>query len=111
MENTQANAPIAVPQQLIVGVVASDKGVKTIHVLCERQWKEPKYKKYLWRRTRLAVHDEQGLAKVGDTVEIVQCRPMSKTKRHRLLRIVTKNTKTQALNVTAGQVMEAAKNP
>ena len=73
----------------IQGVVASDKGEKTIKVVVNYQTRHAKYGKYLKRRTVLHAHDEKNEAKEGDTVQIAECRPMSKTKHHRLLRIVT----------------------
>jgi len=72
----------------ITGVVASDKGHKTIKVVVNYQTRHPKYGKFLKRRTVLHAHDEKDEAKEGDTVEIAECRPLSKTKHHRLLRIV-----------------------
>jgi len=71
-----------------VGVVVSDKADKTIRVSMNRQVKHPKYGKYIRRRTNLQAHDEQNVAKVGDTVEITECRPFSRTKHWRLLRVV-----------------------
>src|SRR5204862_5162178 len=88
----------------IVGVVDSDKGNKTIKVLVEYQTMHPKYGKYLKRRTVLHAHDEKNDAKEGDTVEIAECRPLSKTKHHRLLRIVSKAPE-RALQVSAEEVM------
>ena len=66
------------------------KSNKTIKVMMEYQTKHPKYGKYLSRRTVLQVHDEKGEAREGDTVEIAECRPISKTKHHRLLKVVTR---------------------
>src|SRR5437762_904009 len=88
----------------IQGVVASDKGDKTIKVVVNYQTKHPKYGKYLKRRTVLHAHDEKNQAKEGDTVEIAECRPLSKTKHHRLLRIVTKAPE-KAVQVSAEEVM------
>src|SRR3954470_591498 len=88
----------------IQGVVASVKGNKTIKVVVEYQTKHPKYGKYLKRRTTLHAHDETNDAKEGDTVEIAECRPLSKTKHHRLLRIVTRGTE-KAVQVSAEEVM------
>jgi len=81
----------------IQGVVASDKGNKTIK-------KHPKYGKYLKRRTTLHAHDEKNDAKEGDTVEIAECRPLSKTKHHRLLRIVQRAPE-KAVQISAEEVM------
>ena len=88
----------------IEGVVASDKGDKTIKVVVNYQTKHPKYGKILKRRTTLHAHDEKNDAKEGDRVEIAECRPMSKTKHHRLLRIVTKAPE-KAVQVSAEEVM------
>ena len=88
----------------IEGVVASDKGNKTIKVVVNYQTKHPKYGKYLKRRTVLHAHDEQNEAREGDTVEIAECRPLSKTKHHRLLRIVQKAPE-KAVQVSAEEVM------
>src|SRR6187397_1304111 len=88
----------------IQGVVASDKGDKTIKVVVEYQQKHPKYGKYLKRRTVLHAHDEKNDAKEGDTVQIAECRPLSKTKHHRLLRIVQRAPE-KAVQVSAEEVM------
>jgi len=88
----------------IQGVVASDKGNKTIKVVVEYQTRHPKYGKYLKRRTVLHAHDEKNEAKEGDTVELAECRPLSKTKHHRLLRIVTKAPE-KAVQISAEEVM------
>src|SRR5437763_6250827 len=86
------------------GVVASDKGNKTIKVVVNYQTRHPKYGKFLKRRTVLHAHDEKNDAKEGDTVEIAECRPASKTKHHRLLRIVQKAPE-RAVQVAAEEVM------
>jgi small subunit ribosomal protein S17 len=86
------------------GVVASDKGDKTIKVVVAFQTRHPKYGKYLKRRTVLHAHDEKNEAKEGDTVEIAECRPLSKTKHHRLIRIVERAPE-RAVTVSAEEVM------
>ena len=88
----------------VVGVVASDKGNKTIKVVVNYQTKHPKYGKFLKRRTVLHAHDETNDAKLGDTVEIAECRPLSKTKHHRLVRIVERAPE-RAVQVSAEEVM------
>src|SRR6478609_7446097 len=88
----------------IQGVVASDKGDKTIKVVVNYQTRHPKYGKFLKRRTVLHAHDEKNDAKEGDTVEIAECRPLSKTKHHRLLRIVERAPE-RAVQVSAEEVM------
>jgi len=71
-----------------IGVVESTKREKTIGVRIDRLLRHPKYGKYLQRRHVLHAHDEKNDARDGDVVEIVECRPMSKTKSWRLLRVV-----------------------
>ncbi len=88
----------------IEGVVASDKGDKTIKVVVNYQTRHAKYGKYLKRRTVLHAHDEKNEAREGDTVELAECRPLSKTKHHRLLRVVTKAPE-KAVQVSAEEVM------
>lgn len=70
------------------GVVTSDRMNKTIVVRIERLVKHPLYGKYVRRKTVLKAHDENREAKVGDVVEVEFCRPISKTKNWKLVRIV-----------------------
>jgi small subunit ribosomal protein S17 len=60
--------------------VVSDKADKTITVRVDRRVKEPLYKKYITRSKKYAAHDEDNRCKVGDTVRIRECRPLSKRK-------------------------------
>ena len=71
-----------------VGRVTSTGGEKRIRVVVSNLVKHPKYGKYIRRSTKLAVHDPKNQAEVGDTVEIAPCRPISKTKRWRLIRVI-----------------------
>ena len=71
-----------------IGVVKSSKCDKTINVVMNYRVKHPVYDKYIRRRTKLHVHDENNDAKIGDTVEIMESRPLSKTKKWRLVRVV-----------------------
>ncbi len=71
-----------------VGTVMSDKMDKTVVVRVERVVQHPVYKKYTKRRTTYKAHDEKNEFKVGDRVEIVETRPMSKEKRWRVLRLI-----------------------
>ena len=84
-----------------VGVVTSDKMNKTRRVEIPRLVKHPRYGKYIKRRTVCHVHDEKNESHAGDTVEIMETRPLSKTKCWRLLRIVTRNP--QAVAAAAQQ--------
>jgi small subunit ribosomal protein S17 len=72
------------------GVVVSDKGDKTIVVKVDVIKSHPKYKKVVRSTVKFHAHDEQNTAGVGDTVRIVETRPLSKTKRWRLAEIVEK---------------------
>ena len=74
-----------------VGFVTSDKRDKTRIVAVEYLVKHAKYGKYLRRHSKFHVHDEANVSQIGDRVEIVNCRPISKTKSWRLVRIVEKN--------------------
>jgi small subunit ribosomal protein S17 len=78
------------PKRVVVGVVKSDKMKKTRRVEVSRLVKYPKYGKYVKRRTVCYVHDEDEKSAVGDTVEIIESRPMSKLKRWQLVNIVSK---------------------
>jgi len=77
-------------KQLYVGKVLSDKMDKTIVVKTVRTFKHPQFHKILRTSKKYKVHDEQGLAKVGDIVEFVEGRPLSKTKYMYLARVVKK---------------------
>ncbi len=74
----------------IVGVVTSDRMVKTIVVELQRLVKHPKYGKFIRRTTRCMAHDESDQAQVGDTVRITETRPLSKRKRWRLVEVLRK---------------------
>jgi len=74
----------------LTGVVISNSGNKSIKVVVDFKVRHPKYGKYIKRRTKLGVHDEHNQAGVGDVVEVVECRPYSKTKSWRLVRVVEK---------------------
>jgi len=68
----------------MVGVVSSIAGHKTVVVSVTRRVQHPKYKKYLNRTKKFMAHDEACACKVGDVVEIVECRPISRRKRWRV---------------------------
>ena len=71
-----------------VGMVVSDRMDKTVVVRVERLVPHPVYKKYVKRRTTYKAHDEQNEYRVGDRVEIVETRPVSKEKRWRVSRLI-----------------------
>ena len=72
------------------GSVVSDKMNKSAVVLIERKVKHPIYGKFVKKSTKLHVHDENNECGVGDTVEITECRPISKTKSWKLVKVVEK---------------------
>jgi len=72
------------------GKVVSDKMEKSIVVSVERKIKHPFYGKFMKRTTRLVAHDETNQAGIGDVVRIMETRPLSKTKRWRLVEIIEK---------------------
>lgn len=74
----------------LTAAVVSKSGDKSVTVAIDYKVKHPKYGKYMRRRTKLTVHDEHNQSGVGDVVEIAQCRPRSKRKSWRLLKIVQK---------------------
>jgi small subunit ribosomal protein S17 len=74
----------------LTGLVTSRSGAKSIRVTIDYKVKHPKYNKFIRRRTRLAVHDERNQCGVGDTVEIAESRPYSKTKSWRVVEVTQK---------------------
>ena len=77
-------------RRTLIGVVTRDKMTKTRRVDVERLVKHPRYGKYVKKRTVCYVHDETNESHAGDTVEIMETRPLSKQKCWRLLRVITK---------------------
>ena len=70
------------------GRVISDKMNKTVTVLVERRVKHPLYGKFVRRSTKIHAHDEQNECRIGDTVMVIQCRPLSKTKSWRFIQLI-----------------------
>ncbi|WP_207496336.1 30S ribosomal protein S17 [Aridibaculum aurantiacum] len=73
-----------------VGIVSSNKMDKTVTVAVERKVKHPIYGKFVKKTTKFHAHDEKNECSIGDTVKIMETRPLSKTKRWRLVEIVEK---------------------
>ncbi len=96
------------PKRVLVGVVKSDKTDKTRRVEIPRLVKHAKYGKIIRRRTVCYVHDEGNLSSAGDTVEIVECRPMSRTKRWQLVRVVLKSGDADVAALNAAKTLEGA---
>ena len=80
------------PRRILQGVVVSDKMQKTVVVSVERRVMHPVYKKFIRRSKRYAAHDEESRCKVGDTVAIRECRPLSKRKRWKVQETLAKAT-------------------
>ncbi|MDD4183866.1 MAG: 30S ribosomal protein S17 [Candidatus Izemoplasmatales bacterium] len=75
-------------RRTFVGQVVSDKNEKTITVLVTTYKTHPLYKKRVISSKKFTAHDEKNEAKIGDTVKIIECRPLSRTKKFRLLEII-----------------------
>ena len=73
-----------------IGIVTSNKMDKSIVVSVERKVKHAKYGKFIKRTTKFAAHDEKNECNIGDTVKIMETKPLSKTKRWRLVEVVEK---------------------
>jgi len=78
----------------VTGKVVSNKMQKTITVVVERYEPHPRYGKYMRRTTRLLAHDENNESREGDVVAIEQCRPMSRHKSFRLVRVISRAQQT-----------------
>lgn len=82
--------PTRSKRKTVVGVVTSDKMNKTRRVEISRLVRHPRYNKYIKRRTVCYMHDENNESRRGDTVELMETRPLSKLKHWRLVRIVAR---------------------
>lgn len=74
----------------LTGVVVSNSGNKSVKIVLDYKVRHPKYGKFIKRRTKIGVHDEHNQSGVGDVIEIAECRPRSKTKSWRLVKVVKK---------------------
>jgi small subunit ribosomal protein S17 len=83
-ENAAEATPAHSNPRTVTGTVVSDRMDKSITVLVERRVQHPVYGKIVRRSSKLHAHDEKNECKVGDTVTVVECRPVSKTKTWRL---------------------------
>ena len=89
-DTNKQTAAVRSTRKTRVGLVVSDKMQKTVVVAIERRVPHPVYGKMMTRTTHLKAHDEENTAKVGDTVRVMETRPMSKDKRWRLVEIVSR---------------------
>ena len=90
MSETNAVAAKSPGSSSVTGKVISNKMQKTITVAVERLVKHPTYGKYIRRTTTLKAHDENNECREGDVVTIEECRPLSRHKNWRLVRVVTR---------------------
>lgn len=96
------------PKRQAIGRVTSDKMQKTRVVEIPRLVRHPKYGKYVRKRTRCHVHDENNESAFGDTVEIIESRPLSKMKRWELVRVIEKNREVDLAALRAARKQEEA---
>jgi small subunit ribosomal protein S17 len=97
------------PKKVAVGVVTSDKMDRTRRVEISRLVKHPKYGKIMRRKTVCHVHDEQNDSAEGDTVEIIECPPKSKTKHWELVKVLEKGRLIDLAAMRAAAKAEKAK--
>jgi small subunit ribosomal protein S17 len=96
------------PKRVVIGVVTGDKTAKTRRVEVPLLVKHERYGKYIRRKTLCYVHDETNESHLGDKVEIEESRPLSKTKRWKLVRVVEKNTGPAAVAIDEGAATPAS---
>jgi small subunit ribosomal protein S17 len=77
-------------RKAFVGKVVSNRMDKTVSVVIERKVRHPLYGKYITRSSKLMAHDEENVCQIGDTVRIMETRPLSKRKRWRLVEVLEK---------------------
>lgn len=77
-------------KKILTGTVVSDKMDKTVVVSVERNYRHPVYKKYIRKRVKFVAHDERNEGRIGDVVMITESRPLSRSKRWRMSRILEK---------------------
>ena len=90
MTGVETQAATAVNKRTVQGVVTSNAGDKSATIMIERKIKHPVYGKYIKRSTKLHIHDETNECNKGDTILVEECRPMSKTKSWKLVKVVEK---------------------
>jgi small subunit ribosomal protein S17 len=95
------------PKRVAIGVVKTDKMNKSRRVEIPRLVQHAKYGKILHRKTVCHIHDENNESHIGDTVEIIECPPMSKLKRWKLVKILKKSTAVDLAAMRAEKALEA----
>ncbi len=99
------------PKKNAVGIVTSDRMNKTRRVEIPRLVRHARYGKFLRRRTICYVHDENNESEQGDTVEITECRPRSRTKRWELVRVLAKSRLVDVAAMRAAAKAEQQSSP
>ncbi len=94
-------------KKVLLGEVVSDRMQKTITVKVERRFRHPIYERVVKRSKKFHAHDEHNQCQIGDYVRIIETRPLSKTKRWRLLEIVRRRAGAGAPASVAGEEQEA----
>jgi small subunit ribosomal protein S17 len=89
-EGAQAAEAASTTKRTLQGVVTSNAGDKSATIMIERKIKHPVYGKYVKRSSKIRLHDEANECNKGDTILIEECRPMSKTKSWKLVKVVEK---------------------
>ena len=108
MPTAGANTPVKGQRKTKVGRVVSDKMDKTIVVSVERLTRHPLYKRVMKASNKFAAHDEGNEAKIGDTVLIEESRPLSATKRWRLVSVLSRAGEERAAETIVGEEAETA---
>lgn len=94
---TQTNQPKRGLARTLTGVVAVAKANQTVGVAVTRLVKHPRYGKYVRKTSKLNVHDPKGESRLGDKVQIIQCRPVSKTKSWRIHKLIDRPEAVEAV--------------
>lgn len=95
--------------QVLQGIVSSDSRDKTITVSVHNRETHPLYRKQYTHTRKYTAHDEENIAKIGDKVEIVACRPFSKTKNYKLVKVLEKAHENIEVNIDASENEEETK--
>jgi small subunit ribosomal protein S17 len=85
---TKQNQTADSAKRIVIGRVTSDKMNKTITVVVESKVRHPLYGKYVSRKAKLHAHDENNECRIGDLVSVTECRPLSKSKTWKLVKVV-----------------------
>ena len=99
---SESSADTRGSRRTITGIVTSDKMDKTVVVTVVRRVRARRFHKFVTRRLKYKAHDEKNSCTIGDVVEIIEARPMSKTKRWRILRTITKSVDTDRSTERSG---------